>query len=211
MPDSTERQPRFFRLKPFDLDLGDVLVQTVAVALGVILGFAVTAWNERNHQHALLRETVANIVDEISSNKDGMAHVTAEHASEAKRLQDLVSKSKSSGHVALADFTKALRPMRINVPLAIAWQISQNNQGLTLLPYDDRYSLAWVYQVQNVYNQRQEQYENSLLSLSESPSGNYYFQVVDMANQLGSVVGIERQLNDLYSQALKRAKTELKT
>jgi len=211
MRESTERQPRFFRLKPFDLDLGDVLVQTVAVALGVILGFAVTAWSERNHQQALLRETVANIVDELSSNKDGMSHVTAEHASAAKRLQELVSKSRSSRHVTLAEFTQVLRPMRVNVPLAIAWQIAQNNQGLTLLPFEDRYALAWVYQVQNVYNQRQEQYENALLSLSESPSGNYYFQVVDLSNQLSSVVGIERQLNDLYSQALKRAKTEFKT
>jgi hypothetical protein len=211
MPESTERQPRFFRLRPFDLDLGDVLVQTVAVALGVILGFAVTAWSERNHQRTLLHETVANIVDELKSNKDGMAHVTAEHASAAKNLKDLVNKARPSRHVDLADFTKALRPMRVNIPLGVAWQISQNNQGLTLLPYDERYALAWVYEVQALYYQEQEQYDNALLSLSESPDGNYYFQVVDLANRMGSVVGIERQLNDLYSEALKRAATEYKT
>jgi hypothetical protein len=211
MPESTERQPGFFRLRPFDLDLGDVLVQILAVALGVMLGFAVTAWSERNHQRALLRETVANIVDEISSNKDGMSHVMVEHASEAKSLQELVNKSRSSRHIGVAEFSKALRPIRVNVPVAIAWQIAQNDQGLTLMPIGDRYSLAWVYQVQSVYYQEQEQYKSSLLSLTESPDGNYYFQVVDLANELASVVSVEHQLNDLYAEAIKRAKSEFKS
>jgi hypothetical protein len=211
MPDTTERQPKFFRLRPFDVDLGDVLVQILAVALGVMLGFAVTAWSERNHQRALLRETVANIVDELSSNKDGMSHVMAEHASEAKSLRELVNKARPSRHIGVAEFSTALRPIRVNVPVAIAWQIAQNDQGLTLMPFDDRYSLAWVYQVQSVYYQEQQQYENSLLSLTESPDGNYYFEVVNLANEFGSVVGVEHQLNGLYSETIKQVKSKFKT
>jgi hypothetical protein len=79
------------------------------------------------------------------------------------------------------------------------------------MPFDDRYSLAWVYQVQSVYYQEQEQYESSLLSLTESPDGNYYFEVVNLANEFGSVVGVERQLNGLYTETIKRAKSEFKS
>jgi hypothetical protein len=214
MPDRTERPSGFFRLRPFDLDLGDVIAQIVAVALGVMLGFAATAWSERNHQRALLRETVANIVDELSSNKDGMSHVTAEHAKAAAALLTLAKGSAKSGHISLADARNAVREvgkMRVNVPLAIAWQIAQNDQGLTLLPYQDRYSLAWVYEVQTIYYQKQERFENSMLTLSESPSGNYFFQIADLANQMASVVNTEQQLDDLYAKAIQCAKTEFKT
>lgn len=63
---------KFLRLEPVALDLGDVLVQVIAVALGVILGFAETAWNGHLHQQSLLRQTVATIVDELRSNQSGM-------------------------------------------------------------------------------------------------------------------------------------------
>ncbi len=101
--------------------------------------------------------------------------------------------------------------MRVNVPLAIAWQIAQTDQGLTLLPYQDRYSLAWVYQVQTIYYQKEERFDNSMETLSESPSGNYFFQIADLANQMAAVVSTERQLDDLYTKALQRAKTEFNT
>jgi hypothetical protein len=214
MPDKTERPSGFFRLRPFDLDLGDVIVQIVAVALGVMLGFAATAWSERNHQRALLHETVGNIVDELSSNKDGMSHVTAEHARTLTVLLTLAKGSAQSAHISLAEARKAVREvgkMPVNVPLEIAWQIAQTDQGLTLLPYQDRYSLAWVYEVQNIYYQKEERFENSVLTLSESPSGNYFFQIADLANQMASVVNTERQLDDLYTKALQRAKTEFNT
>jgi hypothetical protein len=42
----------------------------------------------------------------------------------------------------------------------------------------------------------------------ESRDGNYAFQALDLANQLSSVVAAERQLDQLYTQALTRAKRE---
>jgi hypothetical protein len=208
-----EKPEGFFTLRPVSLDLGDVAVQIVAVALGVVLGFAVTAWQERVHQGSLLRETVGNIVAELRSNQSGMRGVTAEHAKAAEILARLEKNRSASATISLAEARKALRatgPMRVNVPLGIAWQIAQNDQGLTLLPYEDRYGLAWVYQVQSIYYEKEERYENSLLDLQQSPDGNYYFEVVNLANQLQSVVAIEKQLDALYSQAIRRAKSEFK-
>jgi len=208
-----ERTPGFFKLHPLNLDLGDMLVQIFAVALGVILGFAVTAWNERVHQRALLHETVANIAAELKSNQSGMHVVMKEHAKAADVLAKLLARGRPSMTVSLAEGTEALREtgyLRVNVPLAIAWQIAQSDQGLTLLPYQDRYDLAWVYQLQTTYYQREERYENSLFGLVQSQNGNYFFQVLDMANQLRAIVATEKQLDATYTTALKRAKSEFK-
>ncbi len=205
------RSGGFFKLRPLDLDLGDMLVQTVAVALGVILGFAATAWNERAHQRALLHETVGNIVAEIRSNQTGMRAVMAEHAKAAETLRRLVARSARAESISSADAGAALRsvaPFRENVPLAIAWQIAQNDQGLTLLPYQDRYDLAGVYQVQASYSQQEERLENSILTLAQPPNGNYFFMVLDLTNQMSSISLMEHRLDAYYTQALTRAKSE---
>ena len=94
------------------------------------------------------------------------------------------------------------------MPLSIAWQIAQNDQGLTLLPYQDRYDLAWVYQLQSAYYQTEQQYRTSLLTLAESPNGNYYFQAGDLTNQIQSVVEVERQLDVLYTHEIKHLRDE---
>ncbi|MGB8265695.1 MAG: hypothetical protein WCE44_05200 [Candidatus Velthaea sp.] len=206
-----EPKTGFFALRPLHVDLGDVVVQVVAVALGVVLGFGVTAWNEQAHQRALLRETVGNIVAELKSNQTGMHGVTGEHAKAELVFDRLLAHAKATHSVAFADAAKALREsgaVRMNIPLAIAWQIAQSDQGLTLFPYEDRYDLAWVYQLQAYYLESEQRYQNTLLSLSESPSGNYYFQVLNLSNQLHTVVSAERQLDALYTQAAARARTE---
>ncbi|MBD5656306.1 MAG: hypothetical protein IAI50_14165 [Candidatus Eremiobacteraeota bacterium] len=203
----------FFKLRPLDLDLGDVIVQVVAVALGVILGFAVTSWNERAHQRALLRETVATIVGELRSNQAGMREVTAEHAKSFAILRQLVGRASATPTITFADARAALRNtgnFRENVPLSIAWQIAQTDQGLTLLPFDDRYDVAWIYQVQTLYYEREERYESSLVTLTESPSGNYFLEVADLANQLQAVVATERRLDELYTNGIAHAKKEFK-
>ena len=200
-------RPRFFEVRPLSFDAGDMLVQIVAVALGVVIGFAVTSWNEQLHQRKLLRETVENIASELQSNQTGMRVVTKEHAKFAADLAALVAPPRTS--VSLNEARRVLRaagPFRVNVPLGIAWQIAQSDQGLTLLPYSDRYSLAWIYQFQTVYYNAEERVQSSLLNVTESPNGNYYFQALNLANQERSVVSAERQLDGLYTQAIKEAK-----
>ena len=200
---------RFFQTRPLSLDLGDMLVQVVAVALGVVIGFGATSLNERLHQRALLRETIGNIVAELRSNRAGMRVVEKEHARSAAILAALVARTHP--FVTLEQGRRALREsgqFRVNIPLAIGWQIAQNDQGLTLLPYKDRYDLAWIYQVQLVYYNAEQRYQNSLLNLTESPNGNYYFQAADLANQVHSVVAAERQLDALYTTTIDEFKKQ---
>lgn len=188
-----------------------MLVQTVAVALGVILGLGATGWSERVHQRALFHETVANIVQELSSNQNGMHRVTVDHAKALAILERLNARGRGSKTISLALATAALKKMGNfpeNVPLAIAWQIAQNDQGLTLLPYDDRYDLAWIYQLQTIYYENEERYKNSLLSLSKPPDGDFSFEVANLTSQLHAVVLLEGQLDGEYTQALAKAKRE---
>lgn len=202
---------RFFRLRPLDLDLGDMLVQIVAVAIGVILGLAATGWTEQVRQRALLRETVANIVQELTSNQKGLRSVMPGHARALAIVEPLAARGRGATSISLAQASAALKKMgnfRENVPLAIAWQIAQNDQGLTLLPYEDRYGLAWVYQLQTIYYENEERYKNSLLSLAKPSDGDFSFEVANFTNQLHAVVLLEGQLDAEYTGALAKAKSE---
>jgi hypothetical protein len=206
-----ERPRRFFTLEPVSVDLGDALVQVFAVALGVIIGFAVTSWNDREHQRSLLHATVGNIVAELRANQNGMKQVIAGHEQAADSLRTAVFRARPKRSLSLVEGQRALNgigPFRMNIPLGIAWQIAQSDQGLTLLPYQDRYDLAWVYQLQDFYYQAEQRFENSLLTVSESPTGNYYFQAVNLMNQEQSVVATERRLMQLYGDTIAHLQKE---
>src|SRR5471030_2117485 len=85
---------RFFEIKPVSLDLGDVLVQMISIAIGVVIGFSVTSWTEQLRQRALFHDTVATIVAEIKSNQYGLRVVMKEHAAFAQSLASSVKSSR---------------------------------------------------------------------------------------------------------------------
>lgn len=144
----------------------------------------------------------------LESERDASRH--GRHASTAAMLAKLAERGRPSTRISLSDARMVLRRANpeTNVPLGIAWQIAQNDQGLTLFPYHERYDLAFIYQLQTYSYQREQRYNEMILSISEPPNDNFYFEVVDLANQLQSVVGVERQLDVPYAKALQRAASE---
>jgi hypothetical protein len=197
----------FFEIKPMSLDLGDVLVQMFSIAIGVVLGFSVTSWTDHLRQRSLFHDTVGTIVSEITSNQSGLRVVMKEHAEVSGLLLHAMKSSKRS--VSLDDVRRLLtpeHPFSKNIPLAIAWQLAQTDQGLTLLPFSDRYDLAWLYQLQIEYYAAEQRYENSLLSFHDVAGGNYYIEMTDLTNQFLSVVASERLLDAAYTKALTEAR-----
>ena len=200
---------RFLRIRPFRLDLGDVLVQIVAVALGVICGFAVNSWETRHNQEVLQRATLGSIVSEIESNRANLREVSAHHAMTLHALESLLQKGRGNKFISLIDLFKMLHARSafgINAPLDIAWQIAQSDQGLSLLSYDTRYTLAEVYQVQATFYEAEQRYGNSLLTIRQSPTDNYFVETLDLANQANVVVSAETQLDLLYTEALRKVR-----
>jgi hypothetical protein len=137
----------------------------------------------------------------LESERDASRH--GRHASTAATLAKLAERGRASTQISLSAARVVLRRANAetNVPLGIAWQSAQNDQGLTLFPYHERYDLAFIYQ-------RKQRYDEMILSISEPSNDNFYFEVVDLANQLQSVVCVERQLDVLYAKALQRAASE---
>jgi hypothetical protein len=198
---------RFLRIRPIRLDLGDVLVQIVAVFLGVICAFAVNSWQTHNAERALLHATLRGIVIEIESNRDSLRVVKVRHAIALRALVGIVHNARESNFVSSSELLKTLQARAnfgTNVPLEIAWQIAQSDQGLALLSYDDRYTLAEVYQVQAAFAESERRYGGSLLSIPQSPTNNYYVEAVDLADQANVVVLGEKQLEELYTDALRK-------
>jgi hypothetical protein len=198
---------RFFTLRPLHIDLGDVVVQVVAVALGVILGLGTTAWTDRLHEQALFHETVGNIAAELRSNQQGLRVVMPLHAKLATELNALVKNAAPRSSLSRDQLVAVFRRRQFpeNIPLGIAWQIAQNDRGLALLPYGDRYELAWIYQLQTFFVGNEQRLMDTLFSPQEPAAGNYYFAAVSLTNQLGQLVGTEHQLDDLYTKALEAA------
>ncbi len=190
------------------LDLGDVLAQIVAVALGVVLGFGVTSWSEHLRQRSLFHDTIGTILGELKANQHGLRIVMKEHASLAAASNATLHASNRSLSIDQARRMLKGQAFRQNIPLAIAWQIAQSDQGLTLLPFEDRYDLAWIYQLQSVYYDAEQRLENSVLTFHDVAGGNYFIEMTDLANQLTAVVAAERQLDAAYSEAIKRSQND---
>jgi hypothetical protein len=74
--DAAEARPRrvpWFRREP--IDLGDVLVQTIAVLLGVLIALAIDRWHEQATQQRDVASAVESIRAEIGRNRDAaLAH-----------------------------------------------------------------------------------------------------------------------------------------
>ena len=194
------------RIRPLRLDFGDALVQIVAVFLGVVCAFAVNAWQAQNSQRALFKATMASIVSEIESNQQSLRVVREQHAESAQALRRLVVAGRKGRFVSGDDLLKTLQRDRFgtNVPLDIAWQLAQSDQGLSLLSFDNRYTLAEVYQVQAAFYASEKQLGDSMLSIPQSPTNNYFIETLDLADQANVVVLGETQLDGLYTKALQK-------
>jgi hypothetical protein len=198
---------RFLRIRPLRIDLGDVLVQIVAVFLGVICAFGVNSWQTHNSEQALLRATLGGIVIEIESNHDGLQTVKARHANTLNALVGLLKKAHRTKFVSVIELLETLRTrgaFGINAPLDVAWQVAQTNQGLSLLSYDDRYTLGALYRTQDVFYDAERRFIDTVLTIRQSPNDNYFIEAVDLANQAKVVVVAETELDQQYVDALKK-------
>lgn len=197
------------RIRPLRLDFGDALIQVVSVFLGVVCAFAVNAWQAQNTERALFKTTMASIVSEIESNQQSLRVVRGQHAKSARALTSLIIASRKDRFVSDEDLLKTLRANNsfgTNVPLDIAWQLAQSDQGLNLLSFDNRYTLAEVYQVQAIFYASEKQLGDSMLSIPQSPTNNYFIEALDLADQANVVVLAETQLDGLYTKALRKVR-----
>jgi hypothetical protein len=195
------------RIRPLRLDFGDALVQVVAVFLGVVCAFAVNAWQAQNTERALFTTTMASIVSEIESNQQSLRVVRGRHAKSARALRSLIIASRKDRFVSDEDLLRTLRANNgfgTNVPLDIAWQLAQSDQGLSLLSFENRYTLAEVYQVQAIFYSSEKQLGDSMLAIPQSPTNNYFIEALDLADQANVVVLAEAQLDGLYTKALRK-------
>ncbi len=197
------------RIRPLRLDFGDALIQVVAVFLGVVCAFAVNAWQAQNTQRTLFQTTMASIIGEIESNQQSLRVVRGQHAKSARALRSLIITARKDRFVSVGDLLRTLQANNsfgTNVPLDIAWQLAQSDQGLNLLSYENRYTLAEVCQIQAVFYASEKHLGDSMLSIPQSPTNNYFIEALDLADQANVVVLAESQLDGLYTKALRKVR-----
>jgi hypothetical protein len=142
------------RIRPLRLDFGDALVQVVAVFLGVVCAFAVNAWQPQNTERALFRRRWRASSARSSRISRAYAPCGGQHAKSARALTSLIVATRKDRFVSDEDLLRTLRANNsfgTNVPLDVARQLAQSDEGRSLLLFDNRYMLAEVNQTQAIF------------------------------------------------------------
>lgn len=126
------------------------IFQAVLVVLGVILGFAVTEWQNDRAEKAEAQHALAGIMEEISANNAAVKEARAYHEA---RLTTLMEAQKANTPPDIRAFDRGfVAPAQLS---NAAWTSASEVGALAHLPFDKVLSLSKVYAAQASYMQQQ--------------------------------------------------------
>jgi hypothetical protein len=174
------------------------IFQAVLVVLGVILGFAVTEWQNDRAEKAEAQHALAGIIEEIGANH---AAVKEAHAYHAAKLATLAEAQKAKTPLELRAFDRGfIAPAQLS---NAAWTSASEVGALSHLPFDKVLSLSKVYAQQATYMQQQASVANIIYSqiFAEGSQG-----MLDHAAGLGALISAfryrEQQLETAYAAVI---------
>lgn len=190
MTETPPTRRRLGWLKREAIDLGDVVVQVIAVVIGILLALFINNWVTRRQQHANVDEAMRAIHAELSANRSAL------HQSAAALTAMAVAMQAS--------------PQNLNQParwcyqwdgwagtntanlVESAYQVAVATQALSYMPFKQAQAIAQVYGHQHVEQQDFAMIRNNVLVAGPQP----------LAICLAGIVGIvqdEHALNARYN------------
>ena len=147
-----------------------LLAESALIVLSVLLGFAATAWHDRQAERALAADAVANLRRELRQNLALLDTLAPKHAAFAARLA-AAADSARPGETAEQAFGRAY-PRDLNAlvpPLAdAAWETAVSTGALRLVGYERAARLSETYLVQRAALARTAQLLDERLSAPEA-------------------------------------------
>jgi hypothetical protein len=125
-----------------------LLLESALIVLSVLLGVALSEWQESRREHARARAALANFRREIATNLARLEHVQPVHRALAARL-DSVAKAPGQG-AAFDAFVTVMPKEGLQIePLAdAAWETASSTGVLRLLEYEISSALSETYLIQ---------------------------------------------------------------
>ncbi len=137
---------------PLSVQMGwrSAIFQAVLVVLGVVLGFAITEWQNDRAEKAEAQHALAGIIEEIGANHTAVKEARAYHE---EKLATLAEAQKANTPLDIRNFNRGfVAPAQLS---SAAWTSASEVGALSHLPFDKVLSLSKVYAQQASYMQQQ--------------------------------------------------------
>jgi len=189
--------------------LAEVIVQSIAVTVSILLALWVDQWKQRRAARDLAVESMSNFVTEIQKNEAKLDDVLPYH----QALMSMLTKEESSHSIhTQAEFQSAvgIDPLRPPSLLETAWQTAVTTGALTHLDYGTVAALSYTYTLQDRFREDSRTGFQSIMQSSNFGPGGADMAVRSAGNYLREVVNSENDLRATYAQAEQVLDKELK-
>lgn len=144
------KRKRFRWLKRDGIDLGDAVVQFVAVVVGIVLGVFITQWVAHSHQQAAVHQAMNAIRTELADNRPLLRENATRWYKTATRLMKETPKNPKKSRRMCYMWPGWSGPGGANVTDA-AYQTAIATQALAHMPFKQAHQVAEIYTFQSGY------------------------------------------------------------
>jgi len=189
--------------------LAEVIVQSIAVTVSILLALWVDQWKQRRAARDLATESMSNFVTEIQQNEARVDDILLYH----EALRSILQKAETSHSIhTQAEFQSSVGIDGLRPPflLQTAWQTATLTGALTHLDYETVRVLSLTYTLQDRFREDSRAGFQSIMQASDFKPGDADIAVHSADNYLREVVNSENDLHATYAQAEQVLRRKLK-
>jgi hypothetical protein len=180
--------------------LAEVIVQSIAVTVSILLALWVDQWKQRRAARELATESMSNFVTEIRQNEARVDDILLYH----EALRTILQKAEKSHSIRTqSEFQSSVGIDGLRPPflLQTAWQTATLTGALTHLDYETVRVLSLTYTLQDRFREDSRAGFQSIMQTSNFKPGDADLAVHSADNYLREVVTSENDLHATYEQA----------
>ncbi|MEO6777879.1 MAG: hypothetical protein ABI194_00355 [Gemmatimonadaceae bacterium] len=180
--------------------LAEVIVQSIAVTVSILVALWVDQWKQRSAARNLAAESMLNFATEIRRNEARVDDVLPYHDG----LRSMLKQVETSHAIhTQAEFQNAIGVDGLRPPslLQTAWQTAVATGALTHLDYETVSALSLTYTLQDRFREDSRSGFQSVVQASNFRPGMADLAVHSADNYLREVVNSEKDLRDSYELA----------
>lgn len=189
--------------------LAEVIVQSIAVTVSILLALWVDQWKQRRAARDLATESMTNFVTEIRQNEARVDDILPYH----EGLRSMLKQEEYTHSIhTQSEFQSAIGIDGLRPPslLQTAWQTAIATGALTHLDYETVAALSLTYTLQDRFREDSRTGFQAVMQASDFGPGGGDIAVHSADNYLREVVNSENDLRATYAQAEKVLRKKLK-
>ena len=190
--------------------LAEVIVQSIAIVISILLALWVDQWKQRSAAHELEIVSVSNFLKEVHQNEARLDDILPYH----KGVRSMLARLATTNAVKTqTDFENAVGVDGLRPPslLQTAWQTAVATGALTKLDYETVSALSLTYTLQDRFREDARTGFQTVLQASNFGPGGAQIAVRSAVIYLREVVTNEEDLRATYAQAEQVLRAKLKT